>query len=235
MNFDKFVDGGSMMAKTIITLAILLSFGLRPAIGQCLCPEEKGDLVFSHEFKGGLKLIICGSPNKDVDSGEVESYSDITVINCRNSQSLLSIDPQETDLGLNMFRFHVREGCVIIQQIIRLPSGPGWRWAPRPFFERSVSPVDGRLTISEWRNIFLVPPKTQEEIDAFLDSCEYHFEMAGDLIELPSKLMVCALNGSRRAERLLLEFPKDHGKIFDGALAESYFERLDFYRLIQKK
>jgi hypothetical protein len=54
-------------------------------------------------------------------------------------------------------------------------------------------------------------------------------------MEIPDKLMLCALNGSRKAERFLLEFPKDHSKHFDGALAERYFELLDFYRKIQKK
>jgi hypothetical protein len=223
------------MTKTIMAFGLILSIGLRPAIGQCLCPEGKRGPVFSHEFGGGQKLIICGYANGDHDSVEVESYSDIVVIDCRDDRILLSIEPGETDLSLNMFRFQVKEDCVFIQQITRMPGEPGWHWAPYAFLEKKVSLVNGRLTISDWQNIFVVPPKTREEIAAFLDAYENHFDMAGDPMEIPDKLMLCALNGSRKAERFLLEFPKDHSKHFDGALAERYFELLDFYRKIQKK
>jgi len=223
------------MVKTIMILGFLLSVGPRPANGQCLCPEGRGDLVFSHEFEGGQKLIICGFANKNYDTGKIESYYDITVIDCRDSQILLSIEQVETDLRMNMFRFQLREGCVFIQHIIRLPSEPGWRWAPRPLDEKKVSPVDGRLTISDWQDVFVVPPKTQEEIAAFLDIYENHFDLAGDVLGVPDKLMLCALNDSHKAERFLVEFPKDHKRIFDGALAETYHEVLDFYRRVQKK
>jgi hypothetical protein len=46
--------------------------------------------------------------------------------------------------------------------------------------------------------------------------------------------MFCALNGSREAKRLFLDFPNDHPEVFDGAVAESYYERLDLYRLIDE-
>ncbi|MBE3126356.1 MAG: hypothetical protein IMZ54_06275 [Acidobacteria bacterium] len=220
------------MTKMIAVLLIFIAALSQSALGQCKCPKEKGDLVFSYEFAQGPKLIICGFA---LPSNEIESYTNITVMDCRDNQILLSIDAGETALSLNMFRFHLREGRVIIQQIIRLPSERGWQWAPHPFFEKRVSFIDGRLTISEWRNVFAVPMKTQEEIAAFLDAYEYHFDLAGDPMEIPDKLMLCALNGSRRAERFLLEFPKDHSQIFDGALAELYSELLDFYRRVQKK
>jgi hypothetical protein len=47
--------------------------------------------------------------------------------------------------------------------------------------------------------------------------------------------MLCALNGSREAKRLFLDFPNDHREVFDGAVAESYYERLDFYRLTEER
>jgi hypothetical protein len=224
-----------MLTNRVWAAGMLLAFLSRPAVGQCPCPQDKGDLVFSYEFAGGPKLIICGFANGNPGSAEVESYSDITVMDGRDHRILLSIEASETPLSLNMFRFHVREGQVIIQQIVRLPSEPGWQWAPRPFFEKNVYCVDGRLVISEWRNIFIVPPKTQNEIDAFLDTYENRFEMSGDPLELIDKLMLCALNGSQKAERLLLSFPKDHPEIFDGAIAETYEDDLYFYRQVLKR
>jgi len=223
------------MTQKIATMGILLALMSHGALGQCRCPEEKGDLVFSYEFDRGPKLIICGFANRDSRSAVAKSYSDITVINCRDNQILLSIEGAETALALNQFRFYVREGCVMIQQLIWLPSDPGWARARHPFFEKTVTCTDGRLTISEWKNIFAAPPKKRVEINGFLDTYLNHFEMTGDYLELPGKLVLCALNGSPRAEQLLMSFPKDHPEIFDGAIAETYGDMLEFYRDIMKK
>jgi hypothetical protein len=220
--------------KVLLITAILLNLGLSPAFGQCGCSKDDAELIFSHEFEGGLKLIICGSRNAEY-GGKAESYSNITVISCSDARILLSIKPEETDLGLNMFRFELRESGVIVEQLIRLPSERDWRWTTHPFFEKVVVAAKGRLEISDWRKVFVVPQKSKEEIAALLDAYEREFKQAGDPIEWPSKLMLCAMNGSRKAERLFLDFPNDHREIFGGAIAESYSERLDFYRLMQQK
>jgi len=223
------------MTNKIVAFWIFFCLLSHSALGQCRCSEEMGKLVFSHEFDLGQKLIICGYTHPKTTSAEVESYADIKVINCQDNRILLSIEAEETPWSLNRFRIHIQEGQVIIRQVIRLPSEPGWQWAPHPFFEKRVACIDGQLVVSEWKNIFIIPAKTRVEIDDFMDVYENHFEKSGDPFDLPHKLVLCALNGSPRAERLLMSFPKDHPEIFDGAIAETYLDILEFYRAILKR
>ena len=212
----------------LFAVPLCLILGARQAQGQCDCSKTGAALVFSHEFGGGLKLIICG-----------ESYggsvSNITVISCPDARILLAIRPEKTDLGLNDFRFEARGGSVFIQQLITLPGGRDWAWASYPFLEKEVSHSNGRLEISVWSEIFNVPKKSQQEIDVFLAAYEHGFGKAGDEFDCINKLMLCTLNGSREAKRLFLDFPNDHREVFDGAVAESYYERLDFYRLTEER
>jgi hypothetical protein len=218
------------IVTALLAAHLCLIFGTRQAQGQCDCSIAGRTLVFSHEFGGGLKLIICGE-----SSGKAGNASNITVVSCPDKRILLTIRPEETDLGLNDFRFEARAGSVIIQQLITLPGGPDWAWAAYPFLEKEVSPSNGRLEISVWSEIFVVPKKSQQEIGVFLVAYDSGFERAGSAIDCISKLMLCAMNGSREAERKFLNFPNDHREIFDGAVAESYFERLDFYRTVHIK
>jgi hypothetical protein len=197
---------------------------------RCDCSKTGRALIFSHEFGGGLELIICGDT-----SDEGGSVSNISVVSCPDGRVLLAIRPEETSLGLNNFVFEARARSVAIQQLITLPGGRNWKWVAYPFLEKEVSQSNGRLEISAWSEVFVVPKKSQQEIEIFLAAYGRGFGQAGSPIDCISKLMLCALNGSRDAERLFLDFPNDHREVFDGAVVESYFERLDFYRRIHFK
>jgi len=224
------------MLKKLLLSAFLLSALSQLAIGQCRCPERRGDLAFSNQFERGPKVIICGHANRDISFTKVWSYSNISVIDCRKNKLLFTAGPETTRMILDFFRFSVKDGRVIIDQILNLPSEPGWKWAAHPFFELEISCKDGILTISDWRNIFVIPKKTKEEIESFLDAYENHFEQPskGDPLYLPHKLMLCALNGSLSAERLLISFPQDHPEIYDGAVAENHDDVLYIYKEILK-
>ena len=223
-----------MLAQTLMTILLGL-FLLAPTVdGQCQCPADRGTIVFNHQFPSGPEIIVCGFRS----FGNV--FNAIEIINCQNNHVLYSCESDEScgEGFYDFFSFKLSNGGIVVGQLVNLPCLKDWEWKLVPFHERTISFKDGSVAISDWREVFSLPPMSPGVQNAFIDAYERDFKTVESSVDpgnIPFRLLVCTLHGIPRAELLLINFGHDHPEHYDGAVSEAHQYCLDFYFKILKK